>query len=250
MIPDPTPEFLVLDFDGVICNADEECQLVTWLARHPPASPLPIVSHLAATEPEFTARFRHIRGYARMLEHFAVAHHPDAQLIHNRADFTKAFESIPASQVVAFTQAASAARRQLRDRQPSCWAWLQPLHPGVARALNNAAVPVAVATARDSASARVVLDHHGLGGAVAEIAGDCRDKAALARGLCERHGIDPGDVAFADDSIDNVLAVAATGARAYWAMWGHHVPEDLATARQAGITRLDLGELAWLAGAG
>jgi FMN phosphatase YigB (HAD superfamily) len=84
--------------------------------------------------------------------------------------------------------------------------------------------------------------------AVAEVAGECRDKAALVRSLCDQHGIEPGDVAFTDDSIDNVLAAAATGARAYWAMWGHRVPADLTTAREAGITRIEPAELAWLAG--
>jgi HAD superfamily hydrolase (TIGR01509 family) len=246
--PAPAPRFLVLDFDGVICNADEECQLVTWLGRYPPDPLLAIWSYLTSMDPGFAARFRHVRGYARLLEHFLVAHHPDAGLIQTRADFTRVFESIQGSEVTAFTEAASAARRQLSGEQPSCWMGLQPLYPGVAQALAHATVPVAVATARDSASACAVLEHHGLCGAVAEVAGECRDKAGFVRGLCERHGIEPGDVAFADDSIDNVLAVAATGARAYWAMWGHHFPEDLAIAREAGITRIEAAELAWLAG--
>jgi HAD superfamily hydrolase (TIGR01509 family) len=246
--PAATPRFLVLDFDGVMCNADEECQLVTWLGRNPPGRLLPVISYLAAMDPGFAARFRHVRGYARLLEHFMIAHHPGAELVQTRADFTQAFESIPGSQVTAFTEAASAARRRLRDEQPSCWMGLQPLYPGAAQALRHATRPIAVATARDSASASAVLDHHGLRGAVTEIAGDCHDKAGFVRSLCERHGIEPGDAAFADDSIDNVLAVAATGAQAYWAMWGHHVAEDLATAREAGITRIELGELPWLAG--
>jgi FMN phosphatase YigB (HAD superfamily) len=67
--------------------------------------------------------------------------------------------------------------------------------------------------------------------------------------LCEQLGLEPGDMGFADDNIENVLAVAATGARAYWAMWGHRQPEDLATARHAGTARLELAELAWLASA-
>ena len=248
MSPDLALRFLVLDFDGVICNADGECQLVTWLGRYPPDPLLPIVSYLNVMDPGFGARFRHVRGYARLLEHFMVAHDPDAGLIQTRADFRQAFESIPDGQVATFSEAAGVARRQLRDEQPGCWLGLQPLYRGVAQALAHSAVPIAVATARDSASACAVLEHHGLCWAVAEVAGECRDKAAFVRSLCDRHGIEPGDVAFADDSIDNVLAVAATGARAYWAMWGHHVPEDLAIAREAGITRIEPAELAWLAG--
>ncbi len=248
MSPVQAPRFLVLDFDGVMCNPDDECQLVTWLGSYPPDPLLPVFSYLLSMEPGFAARFRHVRGYARLLEHFMVAHHPDAELIQTRADFREVFESIPGSQVTAFTEAASAARRRLREEQPSCWLGLQPLHRGVAQALVQGSVTVAVATARDSASVCAVLEHHGLCGAVAEVAGECRDKAGFIRSLCERHGIEPGDVAFADDSIDNVLAVAATGARAYWAMWGHRVPEDLATAREARITRIEPAELAWLAG--
>ena len=248
MSPAAAPEVLVLDFDGVLCNPDDECRLVTWLAAHPPARSTPISSYLTAVDPGFASRFRRIRGYARLLEHLMVAHQPEAELIQSHADFAAVFESIPASEVAAFTSAASAARNRFRAEEPGCWLGLHPLYPGVAEALRDGTRAVAVATARDAESAWTVLDYHGLRGRVIDVAGDCLDKAGFIASLCEQFDIEAGDVAFADDSIHNVLAVAATGARAYWAMWGHRVPEDLATAREAGTTRLELGELAWLAG--
>ena len=249
MNPARTVQFLVLDFDGVICNADDECKLVTWLGVHPPTGSAPVSSYLTAIDDDFTARFRYIRGYARLLEHLLVAHHPEAERIRTRAQFADLFNSFPASQVTLFTQAATAARHRFRTEEPGSWMALHPLHRGVPRALRAGGGAIAIATARDVPSVSAALEHHGLRGTVAHIAGGCQDKAAFVLELCEQLGLEPGDMGFADDNIENVLAVAATGARAYWAMWGHRQPEDLATARRAGTARLELEELAWLASA-
>jgi len=242
MSPATVPR-MVLDFDGVICDPANECRLVTWLAAHPPDPSLPISSYLVAVERGFAARFMHIRGYARLLEHFVVAHHPGAEAVSSRAEFTALFGSIPGDEVAAFVEAAGAVRRRFRTEETFGWAALHPLYRGVAKLFRDHPGVIAVASARDSASVYTILDYRGLGGTVAEVAGECRSKADAVLDLCARYGLDPGEITFVDDNLENVTAVAAAGASAYWAMWGHHVPEDLAVARQAGVRRLELDEL-------
>jgi HAD superfamily hydrolase (TIGR01509 family) len=237
---------IVLDFEGVICDSVRECRLIAWLGAYPPGE-APVSSYLMAIPPGFTARFGRILPYSRLLGHFALAHRPAAEGVRSQAAFDEAFAAIPAPEVAAFTDAAQAARRRFRTEEPASWASLHPLYPGVAQVLREHPGAFAVATARDEQSVRAVLDHHRLGGAVSEIAGACQDKAGFVLDLCERHGLAPGKVAFVDDNIRNVTAVAATGASAHWAMWGHRMPEDLAVARKAGVDRLELAELDWLA---
>jgi phosphoglycolate phosphatase-like HAD superfamily hydrolase len=237
---------IVLDFEGVICDSVRECRLITWLGANPPGR-APVSSYLMAVPPGFTARFGRIVPHARMLEHFMLAHYPVAEEVSSRAEFDAAFAAVPAAEIAAFTAAALAARERFRAEEPAAWACLHPLYPGVAEVLREHPGAFTVATARDTQSVRTVLDHHGLGGAVSEIAGGCWDKAGYVLDLCRRLGLAPRTVAFVDDNIRNVTAVAATGASAHWAMWGHRVPEDLATARTAGVDRLELPELGWLA---
>lgn len=243
----PRKPWIVLDFDGVMVNSMDECRLVTWLGAHPPDPSAPVSSYLVTIDPGFAARFDRIRGYARMLEHFMVAHHTDAAQVRTRAEFAELFSSIPADQVAAFAETANAARSRFRSEEPYFWAGLHPLYPGVAQMLRDNPGAIAVATARDEKSVRAVLDYNGLGGTVTEITSECRSKAQAVLDLCARYEIEPREIVFIDDNIENVTAVAASGARTYWAMWGHHAPEDLALSRQTVADRLELDELPWLA---
>jgi phosphoglycolate phosphatase-like HAD superfamily hydrolase len=242
---------LVLDFDGVICDATRECALVTWLGVHPPDPSVPVSSYLGAMETEsgFVHRFRHIRGFARVLEHFLVAHDPAATCIRTGAQFDALFRAIPAGDVADFAQAASAARRRCRAEEPAFWLGLHTLYPGITQVLQDNAGAVAVVTAKDAASVRAVLERHGLAGTVAEITGECGSKPEAVRDLCARYGIAPQMVTFIDDNLSNVTSVAATGAAAYWATWGYHAPEDPAAAARAGVRPLELAGLPALAAA-
>jgi phosphoglycolate phosphatase-like HAD superfamily hydrolase len=234
---------LIVDFDGVVCDAMEECALVTWLGAHPPSPGSPVSSYLTAMPRGFVQRFRNIRGFARLLEHFLVAHRPAAAYIQTRARFDTVFRCIAAEYVREFTRTANAARQRCRVEEPAFWLGLHTMYPGIPEMLRDMAGTVAVVTAKDEQSVRAILERHGLAGTVAEIIGECGQKAEAVRDLCARHGITPDAVTFVDDNLANVVAVAATGAAAYWAMWGYHTSDDLAEASRTGVRRLELAEM-------
>jgi HAD superfamily hydrolase (TIGR01509 family) len=241
----PAPK-LIMDFDGVVCDALEECALVTWLGAHPPSQVSPVSSYLTAMPRGFVQRFRNIRGFARLLEHFLVAHRPAAAHIRTRARFDTVFRCIATEYVREFTRTANAARARCRTEEPAFWLGLHTLYPGIPQLLQDMAGEVAVVTAKDEQSVRAILERHGLAHTVAEIIGECRQKADAVRELCARHGATPDSVTFVDDNLANAAAVAATGASAYWAMWGYHTSDDLAEAGRTGVRRLELAELAAL----
>ena len=240
---------IILDFDGVVCDGTEECALITWLGVHPPSPRTPISSHLIAIPRGFLERFRKIRAYSRVLDHFIVAHRPIAAHIQTRSRFDTVFRCIAADYVRDFVKTATAARTRCRNEEASFWLDLHTLYPGIAELLQDRSGDVIVVTAKDEDSVRTILNRHGIEHTVAEVIGECSQKDQAVRELCARHGISPNTVTFVDDNLTNVLRVATTGANTYWAMWGFHTAEDLAEAERVAVARLRLDDLPTLAAA-
>ncbi|GAA0943883.1 HAD family hydrolase [Nonomuraea longicatena] len=234
---------LIVDFDGVVCDALAECALVTWLGGHRDRPWSPGRTELRRVPPSFVRRFRMIRDYARTLDHFVLAHLPDAQWIRERRDFERIFRALPRDYVRDFTAAASAARRRIREEEPDFWLGMHTLYPGISALLERHSGRVAVVTAKDEESVRDILRRHGLEHTVTEVVGECADKAGAVRDLCARRRIRPAQAVFVDDSLTNVRRVAAVGVRARWATWGYHTPEDLRDGAHPDIHPLDLAEV-------
>jgi phosphoglycolate phosphatase-like HAD superfamily hydrolase len=243
----PAPK-LILDFDGVVCDALEECALVTWLGVHQPQPGTPISAYLEAMPRGFLERFRTVRDYSRLLAHFVVAHRAAAGSIRAKADFDRLFEVIPADYIVRFSVAASAARQRCRDEESDLWLDLHTLYDEIPDLLHRHAGEVAIVTAKDEESVWAILNRHGLAHTVVEVIGECGRKAEAVVDLCARHGSDPRSTTFIDDNLANVVGVASTGARTLWATWGYATPEDQAEATERGVPRLALESLPALAG--
>jgi phosphoglycolate phosphatase-like HAD superfamily hydrolase len=239
---------LILDFDGVVCDALTECALVAWLGVHKPDPATPISAHLASVPGEFRARFRRVRDHARLIDHFVVAHHEAADSIRTNADFARLFASIPPRGVARFARDASAARRRCRIEESSFWVDLHTIYDGIPELLGRYAGRTAIVTAKDEESVWAVLRRHRLDHAVVEVVGECARKAAAVVDLCRRRGLRPRSATFIDDNLDNVLQVAATGARALWAGWGYATADDLIAAAGRGVPRLDPAALPTLSG--
>ena len=235
---------LILDFDGVVCDALDECALVTWLGKPGNEPEATGQASLKRLPPEFRSVFRHVRDYARLLDHFMVAHLPGASTVRSQAEFDALFASIPADEVATFVRRASAARDLLRERDAQFWLGMHTLYPGIAELLVRHAGRTAIVTAKDTLSVRAILDFHGLGHTVAAVVGECSDKVGAVRELCEQAGIPPSAAVFIDDNLTNVRRVAATGARSLWARWGYGTPEHAAEAAALRIPEIRLADLA------
>lgn len=238
---------LILDFDGVICDALTECALVTWLGVHPPAPSAPVSAYAPAMPRGFLERFRTIRDYARTLDHFVTAHRPMAAYLTSQAGFDRLYRSIADVFVTEFTAQASAARARCRDEEPEYWTGLHTLYPGVDGLLRRHAGKVCIVTAKDADSVWRILRHHKVDDTVAEVIGESSRKADAVRTLAARYGVSAAECTFIDDNLTNAVQVAGTGARALWATWGYHTPEHEAEAKRAGLPRLRLPDLADLA---
>ncbi|MBD0421690.1 HAD family hydrolase [Streptomyces sp. TRM S81-3] len=234
---------LALDFDGVVCDALEECALVTWLAvkRHDRSIPGP--SHVGLLPADFTARFQKVRNYSRLLDHFAVAHLPAADGVGSQTDFDLLFTSLPSDYVSRFTTAASRARDWFRTEETEFWLGQHTLYPGLDNLLRQNSGNVAIITAKDEESVRAILRRHGLEQTVSEVFGECGRKAEAVQELCSRRGITPNSLTFIDDNLTNVRRVSAVGARARWAQWGYQTPEHRQEAKRFDVEPLELSDL-------
>lgn len=241
--PEDAPAILALDFDGVVCDALEECALVTWLGIHPYDTSVPGPAQLAAIPAEFLERFRKVRDYSRLLDHFVVAHLPEAASIASQADFDRLFEALDPSYVQKFTAKATAARDRFRTLEDDFWLDLHTLYPGIPALLRRFAGSIVVVTAKDAASVRAILGRHGLGDTVAEIFGETGAKAEAVQDVCGRWGVPPERVTFIDDNLTNAIRVGAIGARSRWAQWGYQTPEHRAEAARLGVSPLGLDEI-------
>ncbi|WP_330240318.1 HAD family hydrolase [Streptomyces sp. NBC_00525] len=244
------PSFLALDFDGVICDALEECALVTWLGIHPHDRTLPGPEQLRLLPREFVERFRTVRDYARTLDHFVIAHLPEAATLRGQADFDRLYEALPPSYVRKFTDAANAAREWFRTRESDFWLDLHTLYPGVPELLRRHSGSVVIVTAKDEGSVHAILGRHGLDDTVAAVYGECGRKAEAIREISDRWGVALKDVTFVDDNLTNAVRVARTGAVSRWAQWGYQTPEHRAQAQEWGVSPLHLDGLAGLVPAG
>ncbi|WP_026928480.1 HAD family hydrolase [Glycomyces tenuis] len=240
---------LVLDFDGVIADAFDECAAVAWLGMRPNERDGAAEDHLGRAPASFAERFRAVRPYCRTLDHFIVAHVPGSTEIADQADFDRRFAEAGEARAAAFAERATAAREAIRRRDPAAWAAMHTLYPGIAELIRGAGAPVAIVTAKDEPSVRAILVAHGLEEGVRAVLGECHDKARELERLCAEAGLDAASSVFIDDNLDNVLRVRSTGARTFWARWGYSTPEQHARAEALGVDALDLADLPGLASA-
>ena len=234
---------LIVDFDGVVVDALDECALVTWLGLHPPAPSEPVSAAMTVMPTEFRRRFARVRDFSRTLHHFVVAHRAAAGHIASQAEFDNLYAAITPATVRDFVARASASRQRCREEEAPFWLDLHTLYPGVADLLERHAGSVAIVTAKDEESVWTILRRRGLEHTVVEVVGESSRKDEAVRALCQRFGLTPPQVTFIDDNLSNVCQVSGTGAGARWATWGYHTPEDRAAAGRSGVRPLDLADL-------
>lgn len=234
---------LVVDFDGVVCDALEECALVTWLGLHGVDPDIPVSKYQRAMPPRFAKKFATVRNFARTLDEFVVAHAGRDLEPRNRIEFDLLLDAFSRDSVKAFVQRANAARKRCRNEEPSFWLALHSLYPGIPDLLQRHAGRVHVITAKDTSSVWSILRHCGLEKTVAQVYGEVSAKDSVMLDLCSANQIDVMQTVFVDDNLANVERVAAVGAQAQWATWGYHTPEDLRKAAASDVRRLTLADL-------
>lgn len=233
---------LALDFDGVICDALDECAAVTWFAAIRAADPTPpprLPEALDRVPPAFLEVFRSVRGYARTLADFMVAN-TLAEPVTSHAGFDRAKQAAGPELLTRQAAAGEAIRAQWRSDQFTEWITLHTVYPGVTELITDFEGTIAIVSAKDTASINEILAFHRLGARVTTVIGSCHDKPAALTRLLAENPAERRRAVFIDDNLGNILDAAALPIATLWATWGYHTPEDLDTAHGRAITSATL----------
>ena len=155
---------LALDFDGVICDALLECAAIIWYSvpGRDPGGQVPMRALVDRVPQSFLELFTVVRNHSRTLEDFTAAVSPHAGSIQDQAGFAAVLAGMSPAARSSLAARAARIRSYWRASDRSAWLDLHRVHPPVAEAIRSRDDGVAVVTAKDEASVREILAHHGL----------------------------------------------------------------------------------------
>ncbi len=261
---------LVLDFDGVLVDSSREAHVValrTYLALAP-SSPLrrflgPVrpgadpARHGFDSDPLYRA-FHDLVPLGNRAEDFgvALAAFERGAAIADQADYDAFFAGQDPIWLDAFHHEFYRQRAALRAESLDGWLGLQrPFSPFLDLLRRRAGeVAYAIATAKDGASVRLLLDRYGAADLFAPEAvldkETGRSKRRHLEVVHERLGVEWRELTFVDDKVNHLEAVSDLGVRPVLAAWGHNTRREHARARALGfaVAALDDAEAALFGG--
>jgi phosphoglycolate phosphatase-like HAD superfamily hydrolase len=236
---------LVLDFDGLLCDALYESILSVWNGHYEKSLDKFGKAGLEAIPAQFITHFKLCRGYARHLGHFFVSLLDPRPLVRSQQEFERIYRSIPPDDIRRFTEKVSRYRNRVREEKRQVWLSYHHLYPGMADFLTSPFLPpIYIVTAKDADSVAAILAFAGVGHAIeySHIFGEQQEKVRALQIIQQRENAEAADILFFDDSLPNVMEARRAGYNASWAIWGYNVLEHFVLAQAHDIPALNLGE--------
>lgn len=233
---------LALDFDGVIWDSVGEC-FVMAKRIYTERTGLPCT--------DLEAAFRRGRWLVRtggdflLILQLAMAD-PDGDLTtFSKADFEK-LRVEKAEEIQAFATEFYALRDKTRDEHWKEWLSFQQPYPLLLQQfdeLRKVFDQIVVCTTKDTRSAQALLASAGLempiyGKELAVHKGD------QIHAVCRDHGVEPSQIFFIDDLLENLDQVRPTGVTCGLAAWGYNTASERQRAVAEGYPVLEVFRLA------
>jgi phosphoglycolate phosphatase-like HAD superfamily hydrolase len=249
----PVMHVLALDFDGVLCDSSREVFVVaidTYALVIPDSelldSLMPLRNDALGSgsgyrEHAITRRFHDLLPLGNRAEDFGVslcAIEQRATIIDQEA-YDAFYRGIGREWLDLFHQTFYECRKALRDADTSSWLQLHLPFEGLADTLRRHVdrTRLAVATAKDGPSVRLLLDELHMGTLFdPELIFDKESgitKTEHLRALHRRTGIHLSDITFVDDKVNHLVSVAELGVRPVLAAWGFNADREHRLARSS-----------------
>jgi phosphoglycolate phosphatase-like HAD superfamily hydrolase len=246
---------LALDFDGVVCDSLREV-LATALAAYEALEPgSALIRELRRRHGDgrwhtfdldrdpVREPFEAMMPLGNRAEDFGVsliAIETGAEIT-GQASYDAFFETLDAAWTERFHRVFYDQRRVAREADEAGWISLHAPYPEFLQLLRRRAADarLALATAKDGDSARLLLDHLGVGDLFApdlvldKEAG--RSKTAHLTAIRDRTGAELGAVTFVDDKVNHLERVAPLGVRPVLAAWGFNSGRERRRAHELGF---------------
>lgn len=234
---------LALDFDGVIWDSAGECFQTGWRAYQE-------LTGKNLSNRAYERGFLRGRPLARTGHDFFILlrlmeDDPDrdlAQMTHEQ--FVKE-RGHYAAEAAKFDRVFYLLRSHFRDKEPELWTSWQQSYPEVMKVLDeweNKFDGVALATTKDTASAEKLLSTTGrkwpvFGKEFSE------HKADQICGIASHFKVEPEQMLFIDDLLENLQQVAATKVKTALAAWGYNLLDSQKEAVELGHAVVQPSEL-------
>lgn len=215
------PEYLYLDFDGVLCDSLEECLRSSWLAATgyvgPEVPPEP------GFDSAYRKRFLGCRPFIRSGEDYLVVHEWASQgrVPRSQEEFDASLAEKGAEYLLEAKKRLYEVREALLEHHRALWLSWNPLYPGMAGALASQVSNPAVWILSTKKAEFIVeiLAHHGLRWPLERtLYTGPRRKLDI---IGERTPARP--VELIDDQIDH-LDFEHPDCRCFLALWGYTAP--------------------------
>ncbi|NNL65662.1 MAG: HAD family hydrolase [Myxococcales bacterium] len=238
MTPDRS-RLLALDFDGVISDSAPECFTVACATWHTlePSSPL-----LADGAEPLRDAFMALMPLGNRAEDFGIALRILAAgaSVASQADYDAFRATLPREWLRSFHKRFYRERAALADADRQAWLRQMGPYPPVVSALRRLAgrVELAIATAKDRRTVRILLGEYGIDDLFAQ--GRILDKetgaskAAHMERLRDELGVSYEAITFVDDKVNHLDVVSGLGVRCVLAGWGYNGAREHALARARG----------------
>ncbi len=233
---------LALDFDGLICDALNECILVSWNGYYGKSLDDFSQEGLEVIPRKFRKIFQRCRNFAQHLGHFIVPFLDAQNTIISADDFNLVYESVSSDVVEEFIQKVTTYRHQIRNTKETEWLQHHSLYPGMQTFLTQMKLPVYIVTAKDGESVLKILNSVGINLDENRIFGEQKNKVEAFQQITDLEHIHNQQLYFFDDNILNVLSAQKSGYTAYWATWGYNAPEHFHIAQENSVSSITLSQ--------
>lgn len=235
-------QVLALDFDGLICDALNECILVTWNGHYDKSLDDFSSEGLAAIPEWFIQRFTECRNFAKHLGHFAVSILVRDTVIRTQQQFEEIYRSLAPTEVETFVTKVNDYRANAASQRQANWLAHHTLYPGVQEFLASLEMPFYIVSAKDRDSILRILANAWIHLQPHQVFGEKRNKLQALETIQKLESVTAKDICFIDDNVMNVIEAHQAGYSTYWADWGYSVPEHAELAKLHGVTELSLKE--------
>ena len=245
---------LVLDFDGVVFNSAPEAFLVAHRTYTELGPALPTANQLPApgrgiersreeilVDPLYRT-FVELMPLGNRAEDFGVMFSilERGVAVHDQAGYDEERAQISTDVLEAFHARFYEVRTRFQEEHPERWRALQGPYPEFVALLRrrSSEVALAMATAKDRRSVRLLLEDHGLGDLFPDERlmdkETGRSKTAHLGHLRGVLGIPFSEMTFVDDKVNHLDAVAPLGVRCGLAGWGYNGAREHELAERRG----------------
>ncbi len=241
--------YVVFDFDGVVCDSTNECMVTAWNAWecwNKRDGFRRSLNDFSQTEMD---AFRPLRPYVRGADEYYILMrviNQTEKLIKNQKDFDE-MRLLWADQLAPFKAIFFKERDRLRSEDVNNWIKLHEIYDDVIKVMKelHAQGRLLIATLKDGKSVRLILNRQGIDISLEEILDQSQISSkleALDYFVAEK-GINKEDICFIDDNVTHLIGPKNEDYKVFLSSWSHITSDHINIANKSKIPFININQI-------